>query len=105
MESKKTYNKIVRDQIPQIIESEKRKCVIKKVSNAEALEYLIEKVYEETQEFKKNGSKEELADLLEVIYSIIQKQGYMLSEIEEIRLKKFQARGGFEKNIILLETD
>ena len=57
------------------------------------------------QAISDSGSKEELPDLLEVIYSIVEKRGYAFAETEEIRLKKCEARGGFKKNIILMETD
>ena len=45
------YNKIVRDNIPTIIESNGSKCEIEIVSNEEALSYLYMKLTEEVNEF------------------------------------------------------
>ena len=46
---------------------------------------------------------EELADLLEVIRAVALARGSSMEEVEQIRIKKAEKRGGFEKRI-LLET-
>ena len=40
-----------------------------------------------------------MADVLEVIYRIAQLRGISKEQLEEIRIKKSEKRGGFEKNI------
>jgi predicted house-cleaning noncanonical NTP pyrophosphatase (MazG superfamily) len=45
-----------------------------------------------------------LADILEVIYRIAQLKGVSKEELEKIRVKKLQDRGGFEKNLFLIDT-
>lgn len=101
----KIYNKIVRDKILEIIEKEGRVYSSKILSDKEAAEMLALKIKEEADEFIAAPSKEEMADLLEVIYSIASKYGWDLNEIEKIRLDKNKKRGGFEKNIFLINTD
>lgn len=100
-----TYNKLVRDRIPEIIESAGKKYNTKIVSDKEAIIYLAEKIKEEADEFIENPCKEEIADILEVVYSIIKKLNWDLEDIEKIRLDKNKKRGGFEKNIFLINTD
>lgn len=100
-----TYNKLVRDKIPEIIEKAGKKFNTKIVSSQEAILYLAEKIKEEADEFIENPCPEEIADILEVVYSIIKKSNWDLEEIEKIRLDKNDKRGGFEKNIFLINTD
>src|SRR3989338_4256489 len=64
------YNKLVRDKNPDIIKQKGSTPVIKIASDEEYLGKLIEKFKEESDEFLKEFSEEELADLLEVIYAI-----------------------------------
>lgn len=101
----KVYNKIVRDGILDIIEKEGRKYTSRVLGNDEAAKMLAIKIKEEADEFIESPSKEELADLLEVIYSIASKYGWNLEEVEKIRADKNKKRGGFEKNIFLIDTD
>lgn len=103
-ENIKTYNKLVRDKIPKIIENSGRKCKIKIVNDDEAIKLLIEKIKEEVEEFSLNESKEELADLFEILFALCDKKGWKFGEIEKIRIEKREKRGGFDKNIFLIDT-
>lgn len=98
------YNKIVRDKIPEIIIADGKACKIKKVSDEQAILYLIDKVYEELDEFKESGKPEEIADIFEVLGFIVVKMGFSMEDIERLRHQKFVERGGFTENIILLES-
>ena len=49
--------------------------------------------------------KEELADMLEVIYAATVARGYSIEELEAVRKKKAEARGGFEKRIFLKSVE
>ncbi|HOT76174.1 MAG TPA: nucleoside triphosphate pyrophosphohydrolase [Candidatus Wallbacteria bacterium] len=86
----KIYNKIVRDKILEIIEKEGRVYSSKILNDKEAAEMLALKIKEEADEFIAAPSKEEMADFLEVIYSIASKYGWDLNEIEKIRLDKIK---------------
>jgi len=102
----KKYNKIVRDKIPEIIEKKGKQFKTKTVSDKAAIKFLCKKVKEELKEFEDSKySKEELADLMEVVQSISDKLGYDIEEIYELAQKKYTDNGGFEKNIILLEVE
>ncbi len=97
----KVYDKLVRDYIPEIIIKDKSKPVTHIASDNEFLKKLYNKLIEEFDEFKQEPNEEELADILEVINSIIEYYHFSKEEIEEIRLKKKKERGGFDKKVIL----
>lgn len=94
------YNKLVRDKIPEILDAkntpyEKRVAVTDEEYKSE----LIKKLREESDELSEAGDIEELADVIEVIETLKKLPEYL--NVEEIRQKKKEERGGFEKRIIL----
>ncbi len=101
---KKTYNKLVRDRIPEIIESSGATCNVKILSDSEYLQMLDKKLTEELSEYYTDGNPEELADLLEVIYAAAKARGVSAKRLNEIRAAKAQKRGAFEKKLLLLEV-
>ena len=100
----KQYNKLVRDKIPEIIEKSGKKAVIYIADDKEYLKKLYEKLIEEIEEFKENPSPEELADILEVCDAIREYFNIDAKEVESIKKKKYEERGGFYKRIILKEV-
>ncbi|MFX0173518.1 MAG: phosphoribosyl-ATP pyrophosphohydrolase [Candidatus Hodarchaeota archaeon] len=100
----KIYNKAIRDKIPEIIEARGLKCEYETLPDKEFLVYLEKKLEEEIKEYYQTNNIAELADLLEVIYRIIELRGVSLSEIEEMRSKKNSIRGSFSKNLFLVKT-
>ena len=94
-----SYNKLVRDNIPNILDA-KGVPYEKRIASPEEYRLeLIKKLTEETREFSEAGSPEELADILEVVEALRQLPEY--SDVEELRKKKLAERGGFTKRIIL----
>ena len=100
----KNYNKLVRDRIPEIIEASGKSCKTEILSDEKYLEMIDSKLDEELAEYHKDQNIEELADLLEVIRAATIARGYTLEELETVRAKKAEQRGGFEKKILLIET-
>lgn len=98
------YDKLVRDLIPEIILASGKTAEIEIVDNKIAFEYLIKKLDEEVTEFKTDKNLEELADVLEVLFGLAHKMGYTEQDLLNKRQEKKEARGGFEKNIILKST-
>lgn len=96
-----TYNKLVRDRIPEIIEKDNKSCDIRILEDKEYLEMLDAKLDEELAEYHKDQNLEELADLLEVIYAAAKARGYSAEELESCRKQKAEKRGGFEKKVFL----
>ena len=100
----KTYNKLVRDRIPEIIEASGAKCKIEILSDDKYLEMIDAKLDEELAEYHKDQNIEELADLLEVIHAAAIAHGYTIEELEAVRTAKAEKRGGFQNKILLIET-
>ena len=98
----KTYNKLVRDRIPEIIQAKGDKCEIEILSDEEYLKMIDAKLDEELEEYHKDQNIEELADLLEVVHAAAEARGYTLDQLEAVRAKKAEERGGFEKRILLI---
>ena len=97
----KLYNKLVRDKIPEIIEADGKECKTRILSNEEYIAALEEKLKEEVAEYQTDKNLEEMADVLEVLQAICMARGYSLAELEAVRAKKVEKRGGFKEKILL----
>ena len=98
------YNKLVRDRIPEIIESSGRTCVTEILSDEDYLKMLDAKLDEELAEYHADQNIEELADLLEVIRACAVARGYTVEELEQVRVEKVTKRGAFTRKILLKEV-
>ena len=99
-----SYNKLVRDRIPKIIESAGKTCTTEILSPEDYLRMIDAKLDEELAEYHKDQNIEELADLLEVINAAAIARGYSLEELEQVRAEKASKRGGFAKRILLKDV-
>lgn len=101
----KVYNKLVRDNIPEIIKcNNDGEAVIRILSNEEYKKALEDKLYEEYQEVLESSGEdrvEELADMLEIMISLAKLEKSNLEKIIEIAKKKKAKRGGFDKKLYL----
>jgi predicted house-cleaning noncanonical NTP pyrophosphatase (MazG superfamily) len=88
----KIYNKLVRDKIPELIESDGRKCVTHILSEKEYIAALETKLDEEVEEYQVDKNLEEMADVLEALRAICIARGYTLEELEQLRAKKAAER-------------
>lgn len=99
------YDKLVRDKIPEIIESTGKKAIYRILDEAEYKEYLEKKLDEEVAEFHESKSVEELVDILEVVIALAQIRGLSFGDLCDINLKKFHKRGSFSERICLIEVE
>ena len=90
----KEYNKLVRDKIPEIINNDNRVAVTRILDNEEYLKELNTKLQEEVKEYLEDNNVEELADIIEVIYGILDSKNVSIEEFEKVRLEKVNKRGG-----------
>lgn len=101
----KTFNKLVRDKIPEIILANGETPETRVLNEEEYRAEVRKKLGEEAAEYAQDDSLEELADLLELVKANAEAKGSSLEEIEKIRVKKADERGGFGKRIFLISTD
>lgn len=100
----KKYNKLVRDKIPEIIENSGRKAIVEKVPEEAYYMLLNEKLDEERKEYLESLRVEELADLVEVIYAILEYKKVSIEDFEAMRIEKAAKRGTFKERILLKEV-
>ena len=98
------YNKLVRDNIPNIIEFNGENPVIRILNDEEYKIELEKKLNEEYQEVLNATGKdriEELADMLEIMKYLARLEDATLEEVIAIAEEKGSKRGTFEKKIFL----
>lgn len=101
-----TYNKLVRDKIPENINSEPgRKSKYRILNDKEYLNELNKKVIEEANEFIEENRIEELGDLMEVINAIMQFKNYKTEELYKVMKEKTDKKGAFNNRIYLEYVD
>lgn len=97
----KIHNKLVRDKIPEIIKKENRRPITRLLKNEEYINELNKKLQEEVKEYLEDNNVEELADIVEVIYGILDSKNVTIEEFEAIRKSKVEKRGAFKERIFL----
>lgn len=103
---KYSYNKLVRDKIPNDINSTTgKKCSYKILNNEEYLQELDKKLFEEYHEFIEEHSIEELADLMEVVFAIMKARNISMEDVENARKVKNDKKGAFNDKIYLLDVE
>lgn len=97
----KRYDKLVRDNIPEIMINKGCKPVTRVLDDEEYLNELNKKLLEEVNEYLTDNNIEELADIKEVFNSILKAKGISIDELERVRLDKAEKRGSFNEKIFL----
>ena len=100
-----TYNKLVRDKIVENIKNSGRNPSYRIIDNEEYLKELNKKLLEEAHEFVEENSIEELADVFEVIESIIKIKNINIEEVRKYQQIKKEKNGGFDKKIYLINVE
>ena len=105
---RQTYNKLVRDQIPDIIRADGRDCGLEIMTQEEYRGALLEKLVEEAREASQAGREglvTELADLYEVIDALIEAYDLDRETVLRTQQTRHAQRGGFSQRICLLWTE
>ncbi|OIJ17605.1 phosphoribosyl-ATP pyrophosphohydrolase [Anaerobacillus alkalilacustris] len=104
-----TYKKLVRDRIPEIIGNAGRKFTTSILNEEQYITELKKKSFEELEEYvnttNNEDALEELADVLEIIHALADYHGSSIDEVEKIRERKAEKRGGFQEKIFLIEVE
>ena len=97
----KTYNKLVRDLIPEVIRAKGKECEIEVAAKKEKGDLLEAKLIEEVNEYIEDKNLEELADIMEVLFGLANNLGYSEVDLLNKREEKLKERGGFKEGIVL----
>jgi predicted house-cleaning noncanonical NTP pyrophosphatase (MazG superfamily) len=103
----KIYHKLVRDRIPEIIQTNRSTCEIEVMDEEAYQQALREKLIEEAQEAASADGQHlisELADLYEVIDTLMACYHISPSQVQDEQIQRRAARGGFSQRLRLLST-
>ncbi|SRR5712691_2584973 len=99
-----TYNKLVRDRVPEIIGQDGHRAVTRVLDDDRFLAELLAKLIEEAREARAASAYDlpaELADVLEVLQSAVIAAGLTWDELLAVAAGKRARRGGFSRRLFL----
>ncbi len=102
------YNKLVRDRIPELIAADGWRVNMQTLDDAGFKRELLAKLVEEAHEAQAAARPEledELADVLEVLQTLLIVTGSSWERLEAARASKHAERGGFGRRVFLVSTD
>ena len=102
-----TYNKLVRDGIPEYLQGIGVESETKIIPPEARLPHLLSKLVEESREAARSKPAKlahELADVLDAMEAIARLQGITWEQIVEEQKRIKEERGGFEKGVFLIST-
>ena len=121
---KKEYDKLVRDNIPEIIMNSGSSCKVKKVTGTQLKAYIYDKINEELNEFKEAYDKndcpnmfEEILDIVTITLAYFKENNqnkryddpdvcpYTLDDFIKAIGEKINNKGNFNRGYVLLEVD
>ena len=95
------YNKLVRDNIPEIIRNNGEEPIVRELTSDEYWDYLLKKVIEELEEVKtainSEERRKELSDMLELVIAMAKYNDFTLEDIIKTADKKKQKMGVLKK--------
>ncbi len=103
-----TYNKLIRDRIPEIIHAAGKQCETEVMPEAEYIQALRDKLVEEALEAQKVEPADlatELADICEVMDALRAVYGITQEQVSQLQAARRDERGAFEKRLRLLWTE
>lgn len=99
-----TLFSLIPDKIPEIIESQGKRCKVEVMGDDVFAIYLKKKLLEEVDEFMESDEIDELVDIYEVPLAMVEFKGVEVEEFERMRKEKAEARGRFEGRLRLKEV-
>lgn len=101
MASRKVFSKLIRDKMPEFMESSGKKCNSRIAETKEYREELFKKINEELEGFKEKPCAEQMAEALEALENLIKTYNIEMYEVFDIKDDKVRKMGSYEKGIIL----
>lgn len=101
----KVYNKLVRDNIPRVIQDSGKSCEVSILSFEDYIQEIRRKIVEEAIELQEAATRvemiEELADLYELLDYLLIEYQIDLLKVKKRRIQKNMEKGGFDKRLFL----
>ena len=91
----KKHNKLIRDKIPEIIKAEGKIVKTKILNDEDYRKELNRKLQEEVKEYLEDNNVEELADIVEVVYGILNSMNVSIDDFEKVRKGKAEKKRSF----------
>lgn len=66
---------------------------------------LDKKLQEEVAEYLADYSVEEMVDVMEVIYAMLEFRGITMEEVEKVRINKRNRKGAFKNKVFLKDVE
>lgn len=99
------YNKLCRDNVPDIIAAKGFECDVREVDHDEYRREIVRKVYEEPSGVSNHSGREsllkELADLVITLDAVSKEFGITDEELDEAVEKSIEEKGGYESMLYL----
>jgi predicted house-cleaning noncanonical NTP pyrophosphatase (MazG superfamily) len=102
------YAKLIRDQVPGLIEADGQRAVTRVLNDTEFRAALLTKLVEEALEARAAEIEDvpsELVDVVEVIQALLKIIGITWGELLELADDKREQRGGFSRRLFLEYVD
>ena len=100
-----TYNKLIRDNNVKLMEDKGCKVTYEILDDKRYGQELDKKLQEEVAEYLSDYSVEEMADVMEVIYAMLDFRGITMEEVEKVRLNKRNLKRAFKNKIFLKDVE
>jgi predicted house-cleaning noncanonical NTP pyrophosphatase (MazG superfamily) len=103
-----TYNKLVRDLVPDVIWRHGKRCAVETMAEAEFRQAVRDKVIEEAHEVAQASGVQlvsELADVFEVVDARLSAHGIPYQQVKAEQERRRAERGAFQQRIRLLWTE
>ncbi|NLI58344.1 MAG: nucleoside triphosphate pyrophosphohydrolase [Clostridium sp.] len=97
-------NMLIRDKMPKYIEQNGKKAIIEKLRETDMIFYLNLKLREELTGYEDDRSVEKIADIVEVLYAILDYKGVSISQFEKIRTKRANKLGRYKEKLLLKDV-
>ncbi len=103
--NKITYNKLIRDKIPEIIRARGAECEVETLDDVRFAEEIMKKVVEEAGGLSQARNREELleeiGDVMVVLDEVRKLNGISKEEVDTAMADNLALKGGFDKHVYL----
>lgn len=98
------YQKLVRELIPQLIEEDGNEAITRTLEPQEHFQALKDKLLEEVEEYIESEDTEELADIVEIVRSLLEHHMMTYEDLEQTRKQRIEEHGSYSARIFLEEV-